>query len=156
MNYLLDTSVLIQAYHNYYAETIVPSFWHFISQEDNIFTLKEVQDEIKRKEDRLVNLVKAIKIFEYDALNTAPEVAQYINDHQVFSDESKSKFLQGADFWLVCTAKQHNCTVVTQEESVGQSSKKVKIPNVCRIFSVDYNNTFQMLQANAANLSDYS
>ena len=47
---------------------------------------------------------------------------------------------------MIATAKTLDATVVTQEVTVPEDSKKVKIPNICNEFEVDYCNTFELLE----------
>lgn len=55
-------------------------------------------------------------------------------------------FLRGADPWLIAKAKVLNAVVVTHEVLVPETAKKIKIPNVCEKFGIQYMNTFQLLR----------
>ncbi len=45
---------------------------------------------------------------------------------------------------MIAYAMAHHCTVVTHEIPAPYS-RKIKIPDVCRNFNLDYMNTFEML-----------
>jgi hypothetical protein len=63
-----------------------------------------------------------------------------------FTQAARAEFATVADGWVVAYAKAHGLKVVTHEVYAPNIKKRVKIPNVCVEFSVDYCNTFEMLQ----------
>ena len=71
---------------------------------------------------------------------------EWVQNSTQFKKEAKAEFAQVADGWLVAYAKLNNYTVVTREEYSPDIRKKVKIPNVCKEFNVNYVDTFTMLR----------
>ena len=59
MAYLLDTNVFIDASETYYANDICPGFWRWLSQADQIRSIKEVKDELLKGNDGLSRWIKA-------------------------------------------------------------------------------------------------
>jgi hypothetical protein len=55
-------------------------------------------------------------------------------------------FLAKADPWVIGHALIDKGVVITQETKVVSTSKKVKIPNVCDHFKVNYFDTFVLLK----------
>ena len=72
------------------------------------------------------------------------EIANYVNGN--FPASRAASFLGGADPWVIAHALATSGVVVTQEARVPLNSTKVKIPNVCTVFSVESMNTYRMLR----------
>ena len=66
--------------------------------------------------------------------------------HTQYSEPNRSKFLGVADPLLIAKAKTVNGIVVTHESLVPDSSNKIKIPNICKEFGVEYCDTFDLLE----------
>lgn len=66
---------------------------------------------------------------------------------QPYTAAAKAEFAAAgnADGWLVAYAKSNGLAVVTHEVP-SNGLKRVKIPNVCAQFSVEYFDTFDMLE----------
>ena len=161
MTYLLDTNVFIAASKQWYAKEIVPSFWNFLERDVDIFTIDDVMQEIKRGNDEVPGLIKSVKIYanqDEDNLDQhINKVSDYLEqEYRAKSPENLNKFMEGADFLLVCTAKANDLTIVTHEESKKGSLHQIAIPDVCEKFGVHCMDTFAMLKAKNINLSDYS
>lgn len=78
-----------------------------------------------------------------------------MND-QNFDGREISNFFNGADYWLVAYALEYKCTIVTHEIPTN-STKKVKIPNVCNGLDLDCINPFEMLRREKAKFAlEYS
>jgi len=75
------------------------------------------------------------------------DIAVHVNSR--YEAHHAGKFLDGADPWLIAYAQVNDCTVVTGEV-LAPGAKKVKIPNICEEFGVDYTNGFTMLQSLSA------
>ncbi len=63
-----------------------------------------------------------------------------------YTVKDRDVFSSGADPWLIAKASVINATVVTLESMVPGNSKKVKIPNICKQFDVEFINTFRLLR----------
>ncbi len=152
--FLLDSNIFIEAKNRYYGFDFCPIFWDFIDKEINkntILTIKEVYNELSNGNDDLTHWIKERKdsafFISFDDEETQKEfaqIAQYVVDN--FSQEEANKFLSVADPWLIAKAKVLEAVIVTHEVPAPSNTKKVKIPNICIHFGVDYTNPFNMLR----------
>ncbi|WP_028255715.1 DUF4411 family protein [Veillonella magna] len=153
MVYLIDTNTLITAKNLYYGFDIAPSFWAFLSRCNSIKTIDWVEDEINDGKDNLSSWFSnnwhnsVIKTNDnIEIVNEYQAIVNYVNSNDKYKPEEKNKFLSKADPWLIATAKARGDTVVTLEQLVDSQSRKVKIPNICQVFSVSYISPFDMLR----------
>ncbi len=151
--YCLDTNIFIQAQNGPYAMDIVPAFWDWLDQqvnEGNLFSSILVHQEIIAGTDDLANWARSRNnsgLFESpspDAQRLFGDISNYALSN--YEQAEADFFLQAADPWVIAQAQADNAKVVTMEKLVGANSKKVKIPNVCSEFGVDWLNTYQMLR----------
>lgn len=164
IRYALDSDVFIQAARAYYAFDIAPGFWDALiqhSQAGTICSVDRVKQEIERGKDDLASWVGADFVDGFqptdtheiltcygDAMNWAYAQAQY-------TDAAKSEFAEekNADAWLVSYAMAHakantatKLVVVTQETFEPNVKRRIKIPNVCKAFSIECINLFQFMR----------
>lgn len=152
--FLLDSNIFIEAKNRYYSFDFCPAFWDFLDKEidkNTILTIKEVYNELSNGDDNLADWIKERKdssfFIPFDDEETQKEfakIAQYIVNN--FSQEEATKFLSVADPWLIAKAKVLEATIVTHEVLAPPNTKKVKIPNICVHFGVNYANPFNMLR----------
>jgi len=160
--YLLDANVFIDAKNWYYRFDTFPGFWEWLDAEQaqgKLASICPVCDELLKGNDELAKWIKARKgsgwFLPVDDVLTQQhfrEIAVWVME-QPFKEVAKPEFLSGGDPWLIAKAKTIDATVVTHEIFAAQSKKKVKIPNVCRAFSVPYINTFDLLRQTGASFS---
>lgn len=155
--YLVDTSVLIEAYRNFYAFDLVPSFWDKLKEyikNKKVLIIDWVKKEIEEeKEDLLTKWLKN-EFDKNDFVSTDnkkiiaqyEEIINWVQNNPQFNDEAKADFADGADGWLVAYAKVNDCIVVTQEKFRPDIKRRVPLPNVCKKFEVKYINLFEMLR----------
>lgn len=151
--YLLDANTYIEAKNRYYQMSFCPAYWDWLDQQyqsGSLASVSSVYDELANKGDELSAWVQPRKdqfhpISAEDIQIKMAEVAQYVADLPNKSPGNIGLFLSGADPWLVAKASLTGETIVTHEVPVEAHSKKVKIPNICDHFEVDYINTFELL-----------
>jgi hypothetical protein len=152
-SFWLDSDVFIQAKRIYYPFDIFPGFWAFLDRQIEAQTIKspyEVFIELCRYGDQLSDWARGHRDRGFfrepdDAVQqNFTDIADYVQD--TYEEAFASKFLSDADPWVIAHAKTDGGTVVTIEKIVGQDSKRVKIPNVCREFDVPFIDTFEMLR----------
>jgi hypothetical protein len=100
----------------------------------------DVSEWIKERKDSGL-----VKKFHDDATQ---EEYKKIVDHVVadgYKPEVVAEFLSGADPWIIAACKVHQLVLVTKE-TYSTSKKKVKIPNICREFDVEYIDDFEMIR----------
>ena len=152
--FVLDSDVIIGAYRNHYAPDICPGFWDCIPlyfQSGHLISIERVFDEIQNPGDLVQwaqNAPSGLFAFsgEQPAITAYGTVMDWVQNSSQFKPEAKRKFAAGADGWLVAYAQIHSAVVVTQEVSAPEAKNKVPIPDVCRVFGVDYVNSWEMLR----------
>jgi hypothetical protein len=151
MVYLLDANVFIQAKNLYYGFDICPGFWDWLAARHaarRVFSVRQVGDELVAGSDALADWAqrKGDDFFLPPDARTLPALAavsQWVTG-QGYEPAAVNTFLQVADYYLIAHALAHGHTVVTHEVPA-QTTRKVKIPNVCVGLGVPYVSAFQML-----------
>ena len=94
----------------------------------------------------------------FAATNQTPVLAAFgkimtwVQSQNQFIEAAKAQFAGCADGWLVAYASVHGLVVVTHEKYSADARNRVKIPNVCKAFSVAYVDTWTMLRGLGAKL----
>ena len=71
----------------------------------------------------------------------------WVQDSSQFTQAAKDAFAGKADGWLVAYAMGGNThVVVTNEVYDPNIRREVKLPNICKQFEVDYQDTYEMLR----------
>ena len=152
--FVLDTNVLIQANLSYYAPDFHPSFWQTLLERfrnGQLVSIDKVRDEIYRIDDNLSEWVRvdASGMFVSSEIqsvaDTFREMTTWVQQGQ-FTPAAKAEFAAAADGWIAAYAREIEATVVTLETYDANIKRKVKLPNVCRQFKIDYINTFDLLR----------
>lgn len=160
--YLLDANVFIQAKNFYYGFDIAPTFWEWLDEQQEkelIASIQPVYDELVAGEDELAEWAKErkdsgwfIDISDKDTQNKLGIVAKWtMGSH--FKESAKIEFLSVPDSILVAKGLSSNCTIVTHESLYDPNiKKKIKIPNACKNFGINYISTFELLRILGAKL----
>ena len=154
VDYWLDSNVFIEGKKGPYGFDIAPHFWNFLDDLINAHRvscpimvydeLQNVQDDLSTwaKERRRTNLF----VEPSEAVQrTFQEVITYVMQ-QYPDNQSRRRFMNRADPWVIAHAIAQGGTVVSLEGRAPDTSTKVKIPNVCSHFNVTCINTYQMLR----------
>ena len=152
MNYLLDTDVFIQAKNLHYGFDFCPAFWEWLVKQNTskrVFSIDKVADEIAAGDDDLKAWTQKQSVGFFlmtDANITAQfdKVNAWANS-QNYEQGAINTFLQGADYYLVAHALAGKCVVVTHEV-LSNSTKRIKLPNVCAGLGLRYMNPYEMLR----------
>jgi len=156
--YLLDSNVLIQAHRMYYPFDVVPGFWNKLidlSDRELICSIDKVKKEICNTStpDKLalwcVNDIKSdFFVNTSSCVDKYAEIALWVQSNQHFKQNAKDEFLATdlADPWLIAYAMKHNCVMVTHEVSQPNRKNKIKIPEPCIHFKIQYISTIQMFR----------
>lgn len=151
--YWIDTNVFIQAKNGPYGFDIAPGFWSFLDEmtvEGRVVSSSLVYDELQKVKDDLAEWARvrrSTRLFIQPDWSTQAEfrrVSAYVQER--YAQNQAREFLGKADPWLIAHAIASGGKVVTLEVKVPSDSKRVKIPNVCEFFGVEYLNTYQMLR----------
>jgi len=158
VKYLIDANVFIQAKNCHYGMDFCPAFWDWmIKMNDSgvLASIGAVSDELAPFNDELTQWsLNRNNTFFLDpnerVIAAASNIAEWV-DAQPYRFAAKDKFFDSTDHILVAYALSIGCTVVTHEKKADSKSKrKIKIPNVCCAFDVDYITPFQMLRRERA------
>ena len=157
MLYFLDANVFVEAKNRYYRFQICPGFWRWLELEKGqgrVCSVKPIYDELTKPKDDLSDWVKLhtdsawfLPVDDVATLGVFQSEVLPCVEAGIGHRYAKDRFLDGGDPWLIAKAKAHHGTVVTHEKLEPNSKKKVKIPNICRDLSVDYVDTFDVLEA---------
>lgn len=156
--YLIDSDVLITAKNRYYAFPICPGFWDSLLHAHSLGTVHSI-DRVKqelllgRDDEDLVQWVGQSAPGDFflgsdraDVVAAFQRVMLWVTRHHQYQDEAKAKFSTGADGWLVAHGMATGRIVVTNEQPRPESRSQIKLPDVCRAFSVSFQDTFSMLR----------
>ncbi|MEA3363734.1 MAG: DUF4411 family protein [Thermodesulfobacteriota bacterium] len=156
MTYLLDANVFMQAKNLHYGFDFCPAFWDWLLEQnaaDKVFSIEKVADEIYAGDDDLSVWAKELAgdFFLPPDANVVANFAEVSTwaTGQNFEPAAVNTFLQVADYYLICYAKAHEAVVVTHEKP-SNSTKKIKIPNVCAGLGIKFMTPFEMLRLERA------
>jgi hypothetical protein len=156
MPYLLDANVFIEAKNRYYGLDFCPVFWEWLLRENasgSVFSIERVGDEIDAGQDELAEWAAArgpgFFLKPTAAMAASLSAVGTWAQAQAYEPVAISRFLEGADYYLVAHAHAHGHTVVTHERH-GTSRKSIQIPDACLGMGVRSMNTFEMLRRERA------
>jgi len=156
--YILDTSVFTQAYRTYYHFDIAPGFWEALLKHAStgvLLSIDRVRDEIDKGKDDLTEWINSKFHDRFEStsdtgvLAAYGEVIRWATAQSQYTDGAKATFAnaENADAWVVAYARAKGYVVVTQEKPAQNSRTNIKIPDVCRAFSVKCIDTFTMMRS---------
>ncbi len=156
MAYLLDANVFMQAKNLYYGLDFCPAFWDWLIASNEaklVFSIEKVGDEIEAGDDELADWAKqrGLGFFLRPDSAMLPALATVSRwaTSQTYEPAAVSTFLQVADYYLVAHALAHGHTLVTHEIAA-DTTKKIKIPNVCIGLRIKCMTPFEMLRRERA------
>lgn len=155
-SYLLDANVFIQAKNLHYGLDFCPAFWDWLIVQNvagNVASIEKVGAELQAGDDEL----SAWAIARGDAFFLPPDnsVLPALREVSIWATSQKyepaavATFLQVADYWLVAYAKAQDRTIVTHEVPA-DSTRKIKIPNVCIGLKLPCISPYEMLRRERA------
>lgn len=154
MQYCLDANIFFTANSLYYPMDYCPAFWDMIDvniESETVFVVEQVYQELTKGKSEVTDWIKDrksdkfVKAFEdEDVQKEFIKIADHVQKN--YKQEVAADFLSGADPWIVAICKVHEFTIVTKETYSEGIKKKVKIPNICKVFGVRYINDFEMIR----------
>ncbi len=155
--YLVDANFFIQAHRVIYPLDVALSFWNKVKElahKGNIISIDKVKNEIYQNEDDLRDwcVTNLPDDFFYDSSATLTEYRAIVNWANSMSHHYKSSALEEfldeaeSDAWLIAFSLNQGIPLITYEKSEPNSRKKVKIPDVCIQFGVNYYSTIEMFR----------
>lgn len=156
MSYLLDTNVFIQAKNLHYGLDFCPAFWQWLLESNasgRVFSIDKVADEIAAGADELTDWAQQDGNSLFRATDSAVvaqfgKVSTWVMGQQ-YEPAAINTFLQVADFYLIAHALAGSHTVVTHELPAN-STKRIKIPNVCAGLNLRFMTPYTMLRTEQA------
>jgi len=156
MTYLLDTDVFIQAKNLHYGLDFCPAFWQWLldnNEAGRVFSIDKVADEIALGGDELTEWVhdQGKNLFvetDEKAAAQLSTVSAWVMQQQ-YEQAAIATFFQGADYYLIAHALVGQYVVVTHEVPAN-STKRIKIPNVCIGLNLRCMTPFEMLRRERA------
>lgn len=154
--YLLDANVFIQAKNLHYGFDFCPAFWEWLVTQNaagKVASVEKVGDELYAGDDDLSQWAAergdAFFLPPDDAVLPALRAISNWASHHNYEPAAVSTFLQVADYWLVAHARAHEYTIVTHEVPA-DSTRKIKIPNVCIGLGMRCVSPYEMLRRERA------
>lgn len=153
--YIIDANILIASSRQWYPFDIMPGFWTQLLEkgEGKLVLLDQVKAEIYRGSDELMDWLKEHEEdFVQKNMNDGSVVAAYgrviqsVMDEDLYTSAAKADFASVADSWICAHALAKGYIVVTQETFDPNSKRRVKIPNICKEFDIEYINMLQFLR----------
>ena len=151
---LLDADVLIAAHRKYYAPDFCSGFWNCITHHlssGRLLIIERVLSEITYPPELVawvgrVSQCALVPTTESRVVHAYAIIMDWVQNNPQFTQAAKDDFARKADGWLVAYAMVNGVNIVTNEVFDPNIRRDVKIPNVCRHFGVDYQDTFEMLR----------
>lgn len=151
--YLLDSNVFIKAHRAIYPFDVFPGYWGWLSSalsSGTIGSIERVRDELTSLEDRLQEWVDeqvGLDLTPDDAtIEALRELAVWTMAEERFLPAAKTEFLDIADYFLVGQALAGGHIVVTNEVAQPEGKNKVKIPDACDAFGVEWIAPIELLR----------
>jgi len=148
LQYIVDTSSLINL-RQYYPADMFPNVWDKLSQlaQDGIIgSSSEVYRELSAQESDVVfawaNSQKHIFLPPIAAIQQ--NVTDILKTHGNLLDVKKQK--SGADPFVLATAMQYHCAVVSEERQAELNSRVTRLPNACHAYDVQCISLLEMLR----------
>jgi hypothetical protein len=133
----LDTSALVDAWRRDYRQSVFPSLWDRIADlidGGQLVASMTVRDEIQVQEDELAAWVKGrADLFVEDDGETQARVRAILDNWPHPTDFTR--FLKGADPFVIGLAQCRNFAVVASEKASGKPLHP-RIPDACRHYGV--------------------
>lgn len=153
--YAIDADVFISASRLYYPFDIAPAFWRQLVEKgsNKIVLIDKIKDEILRNEDQLSEWLQENSSSFLIRTSMDPKVIEsyrriisFVSESSHYRQIAKFEFAEAADSWLCAHASAYSYVIVTEERYEPNSRKRVKIPNVCKEFAIDYINRIQFIR----------
>jgi hypothetical protein len=148
----LDSDSLITPSRGPYRFTTLPTFWDYLEQKANEQVLASsefVLIELTGNGDKLEAWARhqqgtLFRSPTQDVQNAYSQVVNSVNNNGRYAQHQISRFLSGADPWLIAHAIVEGGRVVTFEKTE-PNSRRPKIPDVGREFGVRCINIYDLL-----------
>ncbi len=157
MAYLIDANCFIEPFKRYYGFEVCPGYWDWLDQQyklGTVYSIDKIYGELTKLSDDLSVWAKKkdpgffLKT-DVDTMKSYTQIVNWVNS-AAFTAKAKSKFMAGADPFLIAYALAHGHAVITDEIHEPKRKNKVKIPAVCLQFHVPYMHLHDFLKSQKA------
>lgn len=138
-NYCCDTSAIVELYDSYPPDIFSKLWKNFESLISNgyLHAVSEVYLELSSIDDYLFNWSKKYKSMFRDLDNQQIiKVTEVLRKFPNLLDYNKTN--ADADPFIISHALCENCKVVTMEKHSPDNARRIKIPNVCDYYGIEY------------------
>ena len=138
-NYCCDTSALVELYDTYPPDIFTKLWENFEDLIANgyLHAVFEVYKELSAVDDFLFDWGKKHKnIFKDLDSRQIDKVKEILNEFPNLLDFNKTN--TDADPFIISHAICENCKVITVEKHSSDNAKRIKIPNVCDYYEIEY------------------
>ncbi|QQS29841.1 MAG: DUF4411 family protein [Sphingobacteriales bacterium] len=157
--FIVDSNFFIEAHRATYPLDVAQSFWNKVKQlaeDEKIVSIDKVKIELFDHEDALKHW--CVSNLPQDFFKDTTTVIQQYSQVATWAASMSSHYLPSAlsefldaneaDAYLVAYALANSATriVTTQEISQPNKRNKIKIPEACNAFGVQYCNTIEMFR----------
>ncbi|MBW8016022.1 MAG: DUF4411 family protein [Planctomycetes bacterium] len=150
MSFCLDSNVFIQAWNKYYHNDFFGDYWRKLdelAQAGEVFATVEVKREIDKIDDTLKEWLGERDYFFRDIDDRVQGcLARVFQDpnHRRLVDSTKQRSI--ADPWVIAHAMAEDAIVVTKEQFETNTTRRIKIPNVCEAMGIEWIDDFEMVR----------
>ena len=153
--YIVDSNIFITAHRQIYPFDIAPSFWEKLAEKASgkIIIIEAVQKEILKGQDLLAewyerekNKFQVLGIPEQEVIKAYQKIITSINDNEQYKQSAKEEFASLTDSWLCAYALAYGEKIVTLEKYDAEIKNRIKIPNVCKEFEIEYIDLLQFMR----------
>lgn len=153
--YLIDANVFMTAHRQLYPFDLAPGFWKQLVEKasNRIVIIEKIQNEIRKGQDLLLEWYeKECGNFTVLGIPTPEVIMAYrtiinsVNADGQYLPSAKMEFASSADLWLCAYGLALGETIVTLETYDAEIKRRVKIPNVCREFGIEYIDLLQFMR----------
>jgi hypothetical protein len=155
--FIVDSNFFIEAHRKTYPLDVAVSFWEKVKElavAGKIISIDKVKDELYKNEDALKswclpNLPVTFFHTTNHIISTYGQVINWaVSKSLQYNQAAINEFLakDEADAWLVSYCLANNYILVTHEVSSPLSKAKIKIPDACIYFGVQYVTTIEMFR----------
>jgi hypothetical protein len=153
--YLIDANVFMTAHRQWYPFDLAPGFWEQLVEKasSRIVIIEEIQKEIRKGQDLLVKWYErectnftVIGMPGLDVIESYRTIINSVNNSEQYKASAKREFASSADSWLCAHGLALGETIVTLEKYDAEIKRRVKIPNVCCEFGIEYIDLLQFMR----------
>ncbi len=159
--FIVDANFFIQSHRITYPLDIAKGFWEKvkdIAESGKIVSIDKVKNEIYNNEDDLKDWIDSNLPLDFFKSTETPEILSQYSKIVKWANTKSSFYLpkaitefldlKCADAWLCSFALSipTECSIITQEKSEPNRKSKIKIPEVCNAFNLQYKNIIDMFR----------